>query len=60
MPDLSVQEAVIDSLLTDNTVQCVDTDEAFLQLQTVLLDALKNYWLPRHLLHILKTTPKVI
>ena len=58
--DDDLDETQMDNLLGDTEIQSSSTDEALLQMQAVLLKALKTYWLPRYLIHVLQTTPRVI
>ena len=58
VPENEVQELIWEGLEADNTIYKVETDEALLQLQVILLDAMKRYWVPRFLLHFRRTTSK--
>ncbi|XP_053401944.1 regulator of G-protein signaling protein-like [Mercenaria mercenaria] len=58
VPKSDIHQQILDSV-ADNAFHCfVESDEALLKLQTIQLYALRNYWLPRHLLHILQTVNK--
>jgi len=41
------------------TVEADDPEVVMLELQALLLHALRHYWLPRHLIHVIRTCPKV-
>lgn len=45
--------------LRNRTVQGFDADEALINLHGLLLDCMIKYWLPRHLIHVRKTTKQV-
>ena len=40
-------------------VEADDPEVVMLELQALLLHALRQYWLPRHLIHVIRTCPKV-
>ncbi|XP_060573658.1 uncharacterized protein LOC132731473 isoform X2 [Ruditapes philippinarum] len=58
VPENEIQQKIMESV-TDTTFHAmIELDTALLKLQTILLNALKFYWLPRHLLHTLKVVNK--
>lgn len=60
MPDKDVFDDVVQHTLHGLKVYNVDTDVAFHQLQKLLLTALRQYWVPRFLIHVIKDTSKDI
>ncbi|XP_053401949.1 regulator of G-protein signaling protein-like [Mercenaria mercenaria] len=58
VPDIDIHQQILDSVTDDTFNSFVESDAALLKLQAILLDALRKYWLPRHLLHIIKTVSK--
>ena len=57
--DDDVGDQQVDKLLGTMEVQCIYSDEALIYMQAILLNALKKYWLPRHIIHIMKNAPQV-
>ncbi|XP_033755035.1 uncharacterized protein LOC117337983 [Pecten maximus] len=60
MPDKDVFDDVLHRTLDGIQVYNVDTDVALQQLQKLLLTALRQYWVPRFLVHVIKVTSKDI
>ena len=58
VPEDQVHEVVCQGLEADDSVSEVESDEALLRLQVVLLDAMKKYWVPRFILHFKQTASK--
>lgn len=56
-PDKEIEETLTHSLVSDNALVPVNSVDALFNLQQLLLVVLRRYWVPRFILHVLKTTP---
>lgn len=57
VPDEDTQQ-ILDTATENISHSFVASDESLLKMQEVLLNALRKYWLPRHMLHILSSINK--
>ncbi|OWF50105.1 uncharacterized protein LOC110450805 [Mizuhopecten yessoensis] len=60
MSDKDVFDDIIHLALEGGKAYNADTDVAFQQLHKLLLAALRRYWVPRFLIHVIKVTSKDI
>ncbi|XP_063441197.1 regulator of G-protein signaling protein-like isoform X2 [Mytilus trossulus] len=58
IPETEIQNQLIEDFGSGNVIYRKNSDDAFQQLQRLILAALRMYWVPRYLLNLLKTVPK--
>ncbi|CAC5396320.1 unnamed protein product [Mytilus coruscus] len=58
IPETEIQRQLIEDFGSGNVIYRKNSDDAFQQLQRLILAALRMYWVPRYLLNLLNTVPK--
>ncbi|XP_076113384.1 regulator of G-protein signaling protein-like [Mytilus galloprovincialis] len=58
IPETEIQNQLIEDFGSGNGIYRKNSDDAFQQLQRLILAALRMYWVPRYLLNLLKTVSK--
>ncbi|CAC5396313.1 unnamed protein product [Mytilus coruscus] len=58
IPETHIQKELIQTFGRGNVIYRVNSDEAFRDLQNLIISAMKVYWVPRYILHLMKTAPK--
>ena len=58
LPEKDIHDHILKGLEEGDSIYKLETDDALLQLQVVLVDVLKQYWVPRFLLQFRKQASK--
>lgn len=58
IPEEDLQDELIANFAAGNVIYRVNTEDAFKDLQRLILTAIRTYWVPRYLMSILRTTQK--
>ncbi|VDI26949.1 Hypothetical predicted protein [Mytilus galloprovincialis] len=58
IPEANIQMELIQTFGSGNVIYRVNSDEAFRDLQNIIVSAMKVYWVPRYVIHLMKTAPK--
>jgi len=58
VPERDMHDALLEAIAEGDAVYTVESDEAYIQLQRILLTSLRRYWVPRYLIHLLNYLPK--
>ncbi|XP_052061919.1 regulator of G-protein signaling protein-like [Mytilus californianus] len=58
IPETEIQRQLIKDFGSGNIIYRKNSDDAFQQLERLIVAALRMYWVPRYLLNLLKTIPK--